>query len=189
MRVNILVGLLVSVLICSSGLNLYFYFTTTDRQIRINDVFGQIVLLWAESMQVAGYHLQHANTNIDVRWALELIKAADDIAKTGTKYGSIELLPSLRKTTFFLWNNLFPYMAAPGGNISQAALPMFGTLAQKIWNATTPIILLEVRLRNLEGVNPIQLLEDQGILDDIIDHCVDIQDYSRQMHDFDPKFE
>ena len=192
MRFKILAHLLVLVLIILLGLNVHFYFTTVDRQAKVNDMLGLIVLSWAESMGTAGLYLKNANTNIDVSRAGWVLEVAEDIGEAGYKHAHTEPYSSFRATASIVRDNLFLYMVGSPlseRNISPTALSMSSDLAEKIWNSTNPINSLVVELRNRNGVDPMQLLEDKDILDDIISHCIEVQEYSEQMHDFNPKFQ
>lgn len=192
MRFKILAHLLVLVLIILLGLNVHFYFTTVDRQAKVDDMLGLIVLSWAESMGTAGLYLKSATTNIDVSRAGWVLEVAEDIGEAGYKHAHTELYSSFRATASIVRDNLFLYMVGSPlseRNISPTALSMFSDLAEKIWNSTNPINSLVVELRNRNGVDPMQLLEDKDILDDIISHCIEVQEYSEQMHDFNPKFQ
>jgi len=90
--------------------------------------------------------------------------------------------------------NLIPYkegaQTAPiiVRHINPTAIEMFGNLADKISNITNLIFNEAHILYSPNGINPIQRLEEKGILDDIIDGCLDISLYSYQIHEFNPKF-
>jgi hypothetical protein len=91
--------------------------------------------------------------------------------------------------------NLIPYeegaQIAPivERRISSGAIEMFANLADRIWNVTNLIFKEAQTLANSNGVDPKQRLEEKGILDDVIEGCLDISLYSYQIHEFNPKFQ
>ena len=82
-------------------------------------------------------------------------------------------------------------MIGPPKYINSTAIEMIRSLAQRIRN-TTALILdgdIDVQLINRKGDNPIQLLKEKGVLDEIINRLVDIQTLSQEIYDFNPKFQ
>ena len=64
-------------------------------------------------------------------------------------------------------------------------------LAQTIRD-TTALILdgdIDINLTSKEGDNPIQLLKEKGVLDEIANSLVDIRNLAEQIYDFNLKFQ
>jgi len=122
-----------------------------------------------------------------------LLLAAFRIMEAGYQWhGESEFYEPLMSTSLDVAGNLIPYSVdAPTivRHINPTAVEMFGILAEKIWNVTDIISSEGYTLRNPNGVNPIKLLEEKGVLDDIVDGCTDIFLYSFQINDFNPKFQ
>jgi len=191
------VGVLALALAISLGFNFYSYLVMVDKQKMINDIRSEIILEWANEMNAAAHCLKNATTNIDVddehygvRWFL---LAAFHVMEAGHQWhGESEFYEPLMRASLDVAGNLISYGAgAPTAvrYINSTAVEMFGILAEKIWNVTDIIFNEAHILYTPSGVNPIQRLEEKGILDDIVDGCTDIANYSYQIHDFNPKFQ
>jgi hypothetical protein len=199
LRYKIIVSVLVLALAISLGFNVYHYLAMVNKQKTINNIRSEIILEWANEMDIAAHYLKNATTNIDVadrygmRWFLY---AAFRIMEAGYQWhDESEFYEPMTFLPLDVAGNLAPYkegaQRAPiiVRHINQTAIEMFGNLAEKIWNVTGLITNETSTLRSSTGVNPIQRLEEKGILDDIIDGCLDIRSYSSEIHDFNPKFQ
>lgn len=199
MRLKIIAGVLMLILAISLGFNVYYYLQVINRQNIINNIRSEIILEWANEMDVAAHYLKNATTNIDVaeqygvRWFL---LSAFHIMKTAYEQGdNWEFYEPIVNAPLDVAGNLIPYeegaQAAPviERRISSAAIEMFGNLADRIWNVTNLIFKEAQTLANSNGVDPMQRLEEKGILDDVIEGCLDISLYSYQIHEFNPKFQ
>jgi len=193
MRYKIITVFLVFALVISLGLNLYYYSVMVNKQATINNMLGQIVVAWARQMNYAEYYLENVTTNIDVDRVRYLFWSAHDIAESawisdGTLYLDMAI------TAILIYEELRPYSEGytiSVKRINSTAIEMIKNLAQRILD-TTALILdgnIDMELRNKEGVNPIQLLKEKGVLDEIVDRLVDIRNLAEQIHDFNPKFQ
>ena len=201
MRYKIITSFLVLALVISLGFNVYSYLAMVNKQKMINNIRSEMILAWAMEMDIAGYYLKNATTNVDVAHMIEkqtygvrsLFLAAHFIVEAGYQWrGEYEFYEPLMLASLDVAGNLIPYsVAAPTivRQINPTAVEMFGILAEKIWNVTDIISSEGYTLRNPNGANPVHLLEEKGILDDIVDGCTDIFLYSNQIHDFNPKFQ
>jgi len=199
MRYKIIISFIAIALAISLGFDIYFFLAMVDRQKMINNIRSEIVLEWANEMDVAARYLKNASTNIDVadrygmRWFL---LAAFRIMKTGYQgLDDWEFYEPVMHAPLDVAGDLIPYEERAQGSpvierhINPATIEMFGNLADKIWNVTQFIFNEADSLGNPNGVNPTQRLEERGILDNIIDGCLDISLYSYQIHEFNPKFQ
>jgi len=199
MRYKIIISFIAIALAISLGFDIYFSSATVDRQKMINNIRSEIILEWANEMDVAAHYLKNASTNIDVadrygmRWFL---LAAYRIMNTGyQRLDDWEFYEAVMHAPLDVAENLIPYQEGAQGapvierHINATAIEMFGNLADKIWNVTQFIFNEAHTLGNPNGVNPTQRLEEKGILDDLIDGCFDISLYSYQIHEFNPKFQ
>ena len=193
MRHKIIVGVLVLALAISLGFNLYYYSVMVNKQATINNMRGQIIVAWARQMNYAEYYLENVTTNIDVDGVKYLFSSASDIAESawisdGTLYFEMEI------TAHFVCEGLRTYSEGSSilvKRINPTAIEMIKNLAQRIRD-TTALILdgnIDIELRNKEGVNPIQLLKEKGVLDEIVNRLVDIRNLAEQISDFSPKFQ
>ena len=64
MRCKLLLGVLVLSLVVSSAVNAYFYKLLVDRQAQTNNLLSQTIADWVREMDVAGYLLRNATTNV-----------------------------------------------------------------------------------------------------------------------------
>lgn len=193
MKYKILVVILVLGLIISLGFNVYYYLAMVDKQTIINNMRGEIIVAWAREMSIAGYYLKNATTNIDISGIHSLFMAASYIVEAGWQLQwELELYWRMYFAASDVEENLFPYaVGAPTTvqHINPTAIEMFGNLTERIWNVTHLILKEDMELTRRNGVNPTQLLKEKGIYDDIVDGCIDIRNYSHQIHDFSPKFQ
>ena len=74
-------------------------------------------------------------------------------------------------------------------HINSTAIVTIKNLAQRISDTARLILDLDITLTKREGGDPIQLLKEEGVLDSVINGCVDIRNLSTQIHDFNPKFQ
>lgn len=184
-------SVLVLALVISLGINVYYYLVTVNKQAIINNMRGQIIVSWAREMITAGVYLQNATTNIDVYRISFILMGASEIGGAGWEKG-VDLYWRMSFTASRVEENLSPYSAGSPTtvqHINPIVTKMFGNLTEKIWNVTGLIVKKYTELTSRNGVNPIQLLEEKGILEDIVEGCIDIQNYSRQIRDFSPKFQ
>jgi len=135
--------------------------------------------------------LQNATTNIDMRGISFILRGASEIGSAGWSSG-VDLYWRMASAASLVEENLIPYsVGSPTTvqHINPIVTKMFGNLTEKIWNVTGLIVKKYTELTSRNGVNPIQLLEEKGILEDIVEGCIDIENYSRQIRDFSPKFQ
>jgi hypothetical protein len=201
MRHKLIISFLVVALVISLGFSVYSYLAMVDRQKMINDIRSEMILAWAMEMDIAGYYLKNATTNVDVAHVIEkqtygvrsLLLEAYSIVEAGYQWhGEYEFYEPLMHASLDVAGNFIPYSeGAPTivRHINPTAVEMFGILAEKIWNVTDIIWSRGYALGTPNGVNPVKVLEEKGILDDIVDGCTDILLYSNQIRDFDPKFQ
>jgi hypothetical protein len=198
-RYKIITSLIAIALAISLGINVYFYLAMVEKQKLVNNIRSEIIVEWANEMDVAAHYLKNATTNIDVaeqygvRWfllsAFHIMKIAYEQGDDWVFYEPILHAP------LDVAGNLIPYeegaQVAPviERRISSAAIEMFGNLADRIWNVTNLIFKEAQTLANSNGVDPKQRLEEKGILNDVIEGCLDISIYSYQIHEFNPKFQ
>ena len=88
MRYKILLGILVLSLVVSLGVNAYFYTLLVDRQAQTNNLLSRTIATWAREMNVAGYLLQNATTNIAAVGVDSLFRTARETASTAWIYDS-----------------------------------------------------------------------------------------------------
>ena len=188
-KVKILAGVLVLGLIISLGFNVYYYLAMADKQAMVNNMRGKIIVAWAREMSTAAYYLKDVTTNIDMHGVLWIFRLTPDI------YGvdwDLKLYWRMEMAAGDVPELLGSYaVGAPTTvqHINPTAIKMFGNLTDKIWNVTHLILKEDSELTQKDGVDPIQLLQEKGIYDDIIEGCIDITNYSRQIRDFSPKFQ
>ena len=190
---KIVVGVLVLALVISLGFNVYYYSAMVDKQATINNMRGRIVVAWAKQMSVTGYYLQDVTSNIDVAGVRELLWSAESIALSAWVSDG-DLYWQMSFTAIYVSDNFSPYSVGTPTfmkSINSTAIEMIKNLAQRMRD-TAGLILngdIDIQLTRREGINPIQLLEENDILDEIINHCIDIQNLSQQIYDFSPKFQ
>lgn len=199
MRFKVIAVVLVLVLAVSIGFNVYYYLQVINRQSIINNIRSEIIIEWANEVDVAAHYLKNTTTNIDVaeqygvRWfllsAFRIMNIAYEQGDDWVFYEPLVHAP------LDAAGNLIPYeegaQVAPivERRISSGALEMFRNLADKIWNVTNLIFKEAQNLAKQDGVDPKRRLEEKGILDDIVNGCLDICVYSHQIHEFNPKFQ
>jgi hypothetical protein len=187
------------ILAISLVFNVYFYLQVINRQSIINNIRSEIIVEWANEMDVAAHYLKNATTNIDiaeqygVRWfllsAYHIMKTAYDQSDDWEFYEPFVIAP------LDVAGNLIPYekdaQVAPivERRISSGAIEMFANLADRIWNVTSLIFKEAQDLAKQDGVDPKRRLEEKGILIDIVDGCLEISLYSYEIHEFNPKFQ
>jgi len=171
-----------------------------DKQKMVNNIRSEMIMAWATEMDIAGYYLKNATTNVDVAdvkpqtyGVCSLLLEAYHIVDAGYQWhGEYEFYEPLMHASLDVASNFIPYgEGAPTivRHINPTAVEMFGILAEKIWNVTDILWSRGYALGSPNGVNPVKVLEEKGILDDIVDGCTDILLYSNQIRDFDPKFQ
>jgi predicted RNase H-related nuclease YkuK (DUF458 family) len=198
-RLKIIAGVLMLILAISLGFNVYYYLQVINRQNIINNIRSEIILEWANEMDVAAHYLKNVTTNIDVaeqygvRW---FFLSAYHIMKTTYEQGDDrEFYEPLAYAPLDVAGNLIAYeegaQVAPvvERRISSGAIEMFGNLSDRIWSVTDLIFKEAQTLASQNGVDPMRLLEEKGILDDVIEGCLDISYYSLQIAEFNPKFQ
>jgi hypothetical protein len=199
LRYKIIIGLLALGLVVSLGLNIYIYLAFAEKQKTVNNIRGELVAEWANEMDVAAHYLKNITTNIDVaeqygvRWFL---LSAYRIMRTAYEQGDHpEFYEPLANAPLDAAGNLIPYEEGAQTppiveqHISPLAIEMFGNLSDRISNVTNMIFQEAITLVNSNGVDPVQKLQEKGILNDVIQGCLDISLYSYQIHEFTPKFQ
>jgi hypothetical protein len=192
-RNKIIVGILVLALAISLGFNLYYYSVMVNKQVTINNMRGQIIVAWARQMSYAAYYLDNVTTNIDVHGVRYLSLSAYEIAESawisdGTFYLEMVHAASYVCSGLGTYTEGYPISVK---RINSTAVEMIKDLAQRIRD-TTALILdgdIDIDLTRKEGVNPIQLLKEKGVLDEIVNRIVDIRNLAEQISDFNPKFQ
>lgn len=190
LRYKILSGILVLSLAVSLGVNAYFYILLVGRQAQINNLLSRTIAMWAKEMNIAGYLLQNATTNIAVAGVDSLFRTARETASTAWIYDSQTVYLYMALAAGDVEDNLFPYcIGAPIDTkyINPAAIEMFAVLYAKIQNVTRLLDILELDHPN--GADPVHLLEERGLVDSIIDNCNDVRGYSGEISNFGPKFQ
>ena len=188
MRYRLLLGIMVLSLVFSLGVNAYFYKLLVDRQAQTSDLLSQTIADWVREMDVAGYLLRNATTNVALT---EVYSVFMDAQYTGnTIFGS-------DSQTVYLYMALAPADAAenlisycvgtPTQYINQTAVEMFTVLSAKIQNLTSLFDLVELTI--LKGANPMHLLEERGLANSIIANCNDVRGYSSEIGNFSSKFQ
>lgn len=188
MRYKIIIGLLAVALVISLGFNVYFHSVMVSRQAEIGDMQGINIVTWARQMSVAAFYLDDATTNIDISGAISLLEIASDIAASAeTPYENFTWQMSF--TSIYVSEELGSY--AEGYPIfvkiiNSTAVEMIKNLSQEIRD--TAGLILNESISGQDGSSFIQLLKEKGIANEIIAHCVDIQNLAHQIYDFNPKF-
>jgi hypothetical protein len=192
-RHKIIVGVLILALAISLGFNLHYYSVMVSKQATINNMRGKIIVAWAYQMSYAAYYLKNVTTNIGVRGVCYLLWSAREIAESAwISDGNLYL--EMIHTASSVWNGLDTYSEGYPTfvkYINSTAVEMIKDLAQRINDATALILDgdVNVHLTRKEGVNPIQLLKEKGVLDEIDNRLVDIQNLANQISNFSPKFQ
>jgi hypothetical protein len=139
-------------------------------------------------MDVAGYLLRNATTNVALAEADSLFTSAQWTANTLWVSDGQTVYLYMALAAGDVAENLFPYCAGSDlKHINQTAIEMFAVLCAKIQNLTSLFDIVE--LTHLEGANPMHLLEERGLVDSIIANCTDVRNYSAEISDFSPKFQ
>ena len=162
-----------------------------NRQAMINNMRGQVIVAWAKQMSVVGYYLQNVTTSIDVHGVNALLRA---ISSTGSSawVSDGDLYFQMAFTPDWVSDNLGPYSEGSPTfvkHIDSTAIEMIKNLAQIISDTTRLILDLHIDLTRRDGGDPIQLLKEEGVLDSLINGCVNIRNLSTQIYDFNPKFQ
>jgi len=190
LRYKILLGILVLSLVASLAVSAYFYTLLVDSQTQTNNLMSRTIATWAREMNVAGYLLQSASTNIAVVGVDSLFRTARKTADTLWLYDGQTVYLYMAAAAGDIEENLFPYcVGAPTDlkYINQTAIEMFAVLNAKIQNLTSLFDTWE--LDHSKGANPMHLLEERGLVDSIIANCTDVRDYSAEISNFSPKFQ
>lgn len=188
MRYKILLGILVLSLIASLGVSGYFYKLFVDRQAQTNNLLSQTIADWVREMDVAGYLLHNATTNVGLSEADSVFMDAQYAANTLYVSDSQTVYLYMALAPADVAENLSPYcVGAYTQYINQTAIEMFTVLCAKIQNLTSLFDLVELTI--LEGTNPMHLLEGRGMVESIIANCNDVRNYSVEISNFSPKFQ
>jgi len=190
LRYKILLGILVLSLIVSLGVNAYVYTLLMDRQAQINNLLSRTIATWVREMNVAGYLLQNATTNIAVDGVYSLFETARKTADTTYVYDGQIIYLYMALAAGDIADNLFPYCVGTPTDlkyINPTAIEMFAVLDAKIQNLTSLFDTWE--LDHPKGTDPVHLLEERGLVDSIIANCTDVRDYSGEISNFSPKFQ
>jgi len=191
LRYKIIIGVFVLALAISLGFSAYYYLAMANRQAMINNMRGQVIVAWAKQMSVVGYYLQNVTTSIDVHGVNALLRA---ISSTGSSawVSDGDLYFQMAFTPDWVSDNLGPYSEGSPTfvkHIDSTAIEMIKNLAQIISDTTRLILDLHIDLTRRDGGDPIQLLKEEGVLDSLINGCVNIRNLSTQIYDFNPKFQ
>jgi hypothetical protein len=141
-------------------------------------------------MNVAGYLLQNATTNIEVAGIDSLFDIAENTASIAYIYDSQMVYLQMGLTAEELSENLFPYCVGTPTDlkyINHTAVAMFAILYTKIHNLTSLFNIGELNSPN--GTDPMLLLEERSLVDSIINNCWDVRNYSAEISNFSPKFQ
>lgn len=157
---------------------------------QINNFLSRTIATWTKEMNIAGYLLQNATTNIAVAGVNELFRIAETTAETAWIYDSQTVYLYMALAAGDIAENLFPYCVGTPTNlryIDQTAIEMFAILYAKIQNLTS---LFDIwKLDHPEGMDPMHLLRERGLVNTIIDNCTDVRNYSAEISNFNPKFQ
>ena len=188
MRYKILLGILVLSLVVSLGANAYFYKLLVDSQAQTNNLLSQTIADWVRGMDVAGYLLRNATTNVALAGADSVFSSMQWTAEALWTSDGQTVYLYMALAAGDVAENLFPYCVGSDLKyINQTAIDMFAVLRAKIQNLTSLFDIVE--LTHLEGANPMHLLEERGLVDSIIANCTDVRNYSAEISNFSPKFQ
>jgi len=188
LRYKILLGILVLSLVVSLGANAYFYKLLVDSQAQTNNLLSQTIADWVRGMDVAGYLLRNATTNVALAGADSVFSSMQWTAEALWTSDGQTVYLYMALAAGDVAENLFPYCVGSDLKyINQTAIDMFAVLRAKIQNLTSLFDIVE--LTHLEGANPMRLLEERGLVDSIIANCTDVRNYSAEISNFSPKFQ
>jgi len=188
LRYKILLGILVLSLVVSLGANAYFYKLLVDSQAQTNNLLSQTIADWVRGMDVAGYLLRNATTNVALAGADSVFSSMQWTAEALWTSDGQTVYLYMALAAGDVAENLFPYCVGSDLKyINQTAIDMFAVLRAKIQNLTSLFDIVE--LTHLEGANPMHLLEERGLVDSIIANCTDVRNYSAEISNFSPKFQ
>jgi len=173
----------------SLGFSVYFYSAMVIGQATISDMQGIIIVTWAKQMSIAAYYLEDVTTNTDAHGARSLLQTASDIASSAESSDGT-FLWQISYTSIYVSDELGPYGEGYPllvKLINSTAVEMIKNLAQKIRD--TAELILNESITGRDGASFIQRLREKGISDEIITHCVEIQNLAHQIHEFNPKFQ
>jgi len=169
-----LVGVLVLALIVSVSFNLYNHFVVIPKTPKtLNNIIAEVLRRWMSQMMGAKNILESAETNFDAYDARSKVTRAYDyleICRDEIGYSLESFYGSIRSSTRRLWDaldtifwrNASPDMGVTTQNLTEYDLSNIEDICQAIDN-----IYLLMKLEN-SGVNPVQQLEEQENLTDII---------------------
>jgi len=169
-----IVGVLVLVLIISVSLNLYNHFVDIPKtQKTLNNTIVEVLRRWMSQMMRARNRLESAETNFDALDARSYVTRADDYLEIcpdvigyslesfyGLMHSSTGRLRDALDTIY--WRGTSPSGTIIEQNLTQYELSNIEEIRQAIDN-----IHLLMKLEN-SGVDPVQQLEEEGNLTDII---------------------
>jgi len=191
LKYKVLLGILLIGLVVSLGAAGYFYALMNDRQAQINNLLSRTILTYAREISFAGYLLRNATTNIAVADASSLLMTSRQTADTAWLYNSQTAYLYMAEAAGLVEENLAPYCeGAPTSLnfVNQTAVEMFAVLYTKIQNLTRPILDIW-ELEHPKGRDPIDLFNERGLTQGIVDNCSDVMDYSFEIDSLSPKFE
>jgi hypothetical protein len=191
LRYKVLLAILVLSLVVSIGVNGYFYILLVGRQAWINNFLSRTIATWAREMDIAGYLLQNATTNVAVAGVNCLFRTARETADTAWVYDSQTVYLYMALAAGDIEESLYTYcVGAPTDlkYINQTAIEMFAILHAKIQNAASNLLDIS-ELDDPRGTDPMHLLKERGLINSIIDNCTDVRNYSTEIHDFSSKFQ
>jgi hypothetical protein len=142
-------------------------------------------------MNIAGYVLHNATTNIAVADASSLLMATRRTADTAWIYDGQIVYLSMAEAGGTIEENLAPYCEGAPTNlnhVNQTAIKMFAVLYTKIQNLTYPILNID-ELEHPKGRDSITLLNERGLTTSTVDKCSDVINYSFEINQLSSKFE
>lgn len=190
MRHKMVLGVLV--LVISFGFNVYQYLAMTGKQETINNIRGHIIVSWAREMSIISYYPLDATTNDDVDKVRPLLYTAGENIAMSADVSDGELYFEMAVTSMNVYESLMPYAENSSQFIriiNPAAVEMIRIMANKIGDTVGLLIDEEIELTRREGTDPIQLLKEKGILDQVISGLADVRNQAGQIYDFTPKFQ
>ncbi len=201
LRLRTVTILVTLALVLSLGTNVYLYMATKETQKTTNNIRAELIFEWASRMDIAASYLRNVTTNIDVAEQYGVryyLLSAYQIIRFALveESGELSFYQPLYSASLDTARNLIEYEEGAQTpptverRINITAIQMFDNLADKIQNVTALIFEADQQyLARLSGENPMQLLEEKGVRDDLMQGCSDISYYSLKIAEFETKFE
>ncbi len=189
-----LVGMLVLVLIISIALNLYDYFVILPKmQATMNDMRVQAFGSWLSDMNYAAYVLEVAESREDfhqVEYHLDNAMWSVATLRTGIDTG---YYPEQYTTNLYYWihratdsldyavERVLGLLYYNSSGLDQYIRLRIESITQGIHNMSRS---LRIQRWVNTGVEPVQQLEDEGTLADVMNYCKQIHESSIEITDY-----